>query len=107
MSFINKKFLKFTLILSIIGLISVWLLFGERGFIHLKKHVALAIAFILILGHNLLDGFQPATEGAAMLFWNMHLHVIVLEYRDGRSGNPGKQVTGSAAGKVDDPSLFR
>ena len=37
MNFKNKKFFKFTLILSIIGLISVWLLFGERGFIHLKN----------------------------------------------------------------------
>jgi len=37
LKFINNTFFKLIIILSFLGLISAWLLFGDRGFIHLQK----------------------------------------------------------------------
>ena len=44
------------------------------GLIHLKKYLAIAIALIMIAGHNLLDGFQPQGEILTLL-WNI-IHVF-------------------------------
>ena len=41
------------------------------GFIHLRKYLALSIAFAMIAGHNLLDGFHPGGSVGIKTLWNI------------------------------------
>jgi len=43
------------------------------GFIHLRKYLAIAIAVVMIAGHNLFDGFHPEGQVWSVL-WNI-IHV--------------------------------
>lgn len=65
----------FKLDYSIITVQVIWALGAGMitlaGFIHLKKYLAIAIALLMIAGHNLLDGYQPEGNRFFELVWNI------------------------------------
>ena len=61
-----------------VGLLVIWALGAGMVslaiFIHLPRYVSLAVAALMIFGHNALDGFAPQGNGFLSLLWKL-LHV--------------------------------
>lgn len=73
----------FKLDFSILQFLVIWILgicmIFLAGFIYLPKKLTLAICFIGIFGHNLLDGFNPTGEITSFI-WSFLHQFSIMEY---------------------------